>query len=462
MASEPRITVVGAGMAGSDAALAAARLGVHVDLFEMRPKVRTPAHQTDRFAEMVCSNSLGGEGLTNAKGLMQAEMRAAGGAIVTAADDARVPAGGALAVDRAQMAERVTERVMAHPLVHVHRDELAEVPSGPTVLATGPLTSDRFAESLAAHVGGSFLGFYDAAAPIVSFESIDMTVAYRKGRYGQADDYINLPLDEETYDRFYERLAEARSHTPHDWEKLEFFEGCMPIEEIARRGKETPRFGPMKPVGLEDPETGRRHHAVVQLRQEDAEGRMWSLVGFQTGLKWGDQKELVRMLPGLQDAEIVRYGVMHRNTYLNAPTLLNADLSLRAHPQHFVAGVLAGTEGYLESSATGWLAGLNAARYAQGLAPVVPPESSMLGGLTRFLSGANPDGFQPMNANWGLVPNAPKKDEHGRRMAKRDRREWMYHHGLEAFNAWLAGLQPSLPDVAPVAAHPEPVTPAVR
>lgn len=437
MTTTPRITVIGAGMAGSDAALAAARQGVAVDLYEMRPQQMTPAHTSDRFAEMVCSNSLGGEGESNAKGLLQAEMRAAGGVVLTSADASRVPAGGALAVDRERMAERVTRAVHEHPSIAVHRGELTEIPEGIVVLATGPLTSDALAEAIRRRVGEEFLGFYDAAAPIVDVESIDHGVVYRKGRYDQAADYLNVPLRKDDYDRFYRALTDARTHTPHDWEKLEFFEGCMPIEELARRGYDTPRFGPMKPVGLEHPETGERFHAVVQLRQEDARGRMWSLVGFQTGLKWGDQKELVRMLPGLEKADVVRYGVMHRNTYLNAPRLLAPHLALREHPHLFVAGVLAGTEGYLESSATGWLVGVNAARRARGLDPVVPPEDSMLGGLVRFLSGANPDGFQPMNANWGLVPTIDKKDEEGRRRGKKQRREAMYRRGLEAFRIWL-------------------------
>lgn len=435
--SAPNISIVGAGMAGSDAALAAARLGVHVDLYEMRPERTTPAHASGDFAEMVCSNSLGGEGESNAKGLLQAEMRSAGGAILAAADATRVPAGGALAVDRARLAAEVTARVEADPLVTVHRNEVTALPDGICILATGPLTSDAFAAAIGERLGTEFLGFYDAAAPIIDVDSIDHDVVFRKGRYGQAADYLNVPLDKEAYDRFYAALAEARSHTPHEWEKLEFFEGCMPIEEVARRGYDTPRFGAMKPVGLEHPVSGDRYFAVAQLRQEDAAGRMWSLVGFQTGLKWGDQKALVRMLPGLEQAEIVRYGVMHRNTYLNAPRLLTPELSVRDHDELFVAGVLAGTEGYLESSATGWLTGVNAARRALGRTPLVPPEASMLGGLTRFLSSAQPEGFQPMNANWGLVPNAPKKDAAGKRMGKKDRRIHMYRTGLAAFRSWL-------------------------
>jgi len=430
----PSITVIGAGMAGSDAALAAARLGVHVHLHEMRPVAMTPAHHTGDFAELVCSNSFGGEGESNAKGLLQAEMRAAGGVVMTTAQACRVPAGGALAVDRAAFSRAVTEAVRAHPSITVHTGELTELPEGVVVLATGPLTSDALAAALAERLGTDFLGFYDAAAPVIDVDSVDMTVAFRKGRYDQAADYLNLPFTRERYDAFYELLTAARKHVAHDWEKLEFFEGCMPIEELARRGYDTPRFGPLKPVGLEHPDTGERSFAVAQMRQEDARGQMWSLVGFQTGLKWGDQKEVVRAIPGLEQADIVRYGVMHRNTYLNAPRLLEPSLTFRQHPDWFTAGVLAGTEGYLESSATGWLAGTNAARRALGLDGVVPPEESMLGGLVRFLAGANPDDFQPMNANWGLVPTLPKRKGQG----KKERRTAMYRRGLTSFEAWLA------------------------
>ena len=315
----------------------------------------------------------------------------------------------------------------------MHNEEVTQIPEGVVVLASGPLTSDALAEDIRQKVGMDFLGFYDAAAPVIASDSIDMSVVYRKGRYEQQADYLNVPFDKEQYDRWFEALGKAREHTPHDWEKLEFFEGCMPIEEIARRGYDTPRFGPMKPVGLEHPETGKRFFAVAQLRQEDVRGQMWSLVGFQTGLKWGDQKELIQLMPGLENAEVIRYGVMHRNTYLNAPKLLNSELSFREHPNIFVAGVLAGTEGYLESSATGWLAGSNAARQALGLPLIVPPEESMLGGLVRFLVTANSDNFQPMNANWSLVPAIPKQKNVG----KSERRSQMYHRGLLAFKQWL-------------------------
>ncbi|MCP2013012.1 methylenetetrahydrofolate--tRNA-(uracil-5-)-methyltransferase [Deinococcus sp. HSC-46F16] len=457
-ASSPTITVVGAGLAGSEAALAAARLGVRVRLHEMRPVKMTPAHRTGNFAELVCSTSLGGEGEMQAKGLLQAELRSVGGAIVGAADQSRVPAGNALAVDRDEFSARVTGAVREHPLIEVVPGEVEAVPDGIAVIATGPLTSDALAADLMRLTGSERLSFYDAAAPVIAFESINLDVAWRAGRYEQSADYINCPLTKEEYLRFFGALEQARAHTPHDWEKLEFFEGCMPIEEIARRGVDTPRFGPMSPKGLDDPRTGRWPYAVAQLRQEDREGRMWSLVGFQTGLKWGDQKAVVQLIPGLENAEIVRYGVMHRNTYLNAPEVLDSTLQLRADGQKFVAGVLAGTEGYLESAATGWLAGTNAARLALGLAPLTPPAESMLGGLTRYLASANPKGFQPMNVNWALVPElpAPEPGPSGkvRKLGKREKRPPMFRRGLAAFMAW-AGEEAGLSVTPPAVPQPE-------
>ncbi|MER3479020.1 MAG: methylenetetrahydrofolate--tRNA-(uracil(54)-C(5))-methyltransferase (FADH(2)-oxidizing) TrmFO [Meiothermus sp.] len=438
--ADATVHVIGAGLSGSEAALAAAKLGARVRLYEMRPHRMTPAHHTAGFAELVCSNSLGGEGETNAKGLLQAEMRRADSVVMRAADLHRVPAGGALAVEREGFSAFITEAVQGHPNIEVIRREIREIPAGIVVLATGPLTSDALAARLQALLGEELLGFYDAAAPVVLGESINLEVAYRAGRYGQSADYLNCPMSEEEYARFYEVLTQARQHTPHDWEGLEFFEGCMPIEEMARRGYQTPRYGPMKPVGLPDPRTGQEPFAVVQLRAEDVAGQMWSLVGFQTGLKWGDQKLVVRSIPGLEHAEIVRYGVMHRNTYLNAPRLIHPTMQLRQHPHLLVCGVLSGVEGYLESAATGWLAGTNAARLAQGLEPVVPPETSMLGGLVRYLASANPEGFGPMNANWGLVPAI------GSRGKKSERRARMYERGLKAFGEWLGAtrLEPAV------------------
>ena len=447
----PHITVIGAGLAGSEAALAAARLGVRVTLYEMRPVKMTPAHRSGGFAELVCSNSLGGEGVLQSKGLLQAEMRSVGSAVLESADANKLPAGNALAVERDGFSARVTEAVRRHPLITVVGEELTALPEGIAVIATGPLTSAGLAAEIVKLTGGEQLAFYDAAAPVIAFESIDMEVAFRAGRYDQSADYINCPMDRPQYEAFYTALEAARSHTPHDWEKLEFFEGCMPIEEIARRGPDTPRYGPMKPRGLTDPRTGRWPYAVAQLRQEDQEGRMWSLVGFQTGLKWGDQKTVVQLIPGLENVEIVRYGVMHRNTYLNAPRVLNAALQLKADPTKLVAGVLAGTEGYLESAATGWLAGINAARLALGLEVVVPPQESMLGGLTRYLESANQDGFQPMNVNWALVPElpapAPGPSGKVRKLGKREKRPVMFRRGLDAFVGWAqeAGLEVTRP-----------------
>jgi methylenetetrahydrofolate--tRNA-(uracil-5-)-methyltransferase len=425
------ITVVGAGLAGAEAAWTLARLGLPVRLFEMRPAKMTPAHHTEKFAELVCSNSLGGEGPANAKGLLHAELRAAGSLIMEAADRFRVPAGGALAVDREPFSAYITEKLSSHPNVEVVREEVTDIPDPIAVLATGPLTSDALSQALRRRLGDNFLYFYDAAAPVILGETINMEKCFYGGRFEQSPDYINCPMTEEEYRRFYEILTQARQHTPHEWEKLQFFEGCIPIEELARRGYLTPVFGPLRPVGIVDPRTGKEPFAVVQLRREDREGRLWSLVGFQTGLKWPDQKKVVQAIPGLENAEIVRYGVMHRNTYLNAPKLIHATLELKDIPGVFVAGVLAGVEGYMESAATGFLAGLNAGRLALGLEPSVPPPESMLGALVRFLATAQPENFQPMSANWGLVPPVEG------RMDKRAKREAMFHRGLSAFQEWL-------------------------
>jgi methylenetetrahydrofolate--tRNA-(uracil-5-)-methyltransferase len=446
------ITVIGAGLAGSQAALAAAEQGVQVRLFEMRPNRMTPAHRSQDASELVCSNSLGGEGEGNAKGLLQAEMRTAKTTIMDAAFAHRLPAGAALAVEREGFAAQITRTLEAHPNIEFCREEVTRVPiDGITVIATGPLTSDALTtDILERFAGGEQLSFYDAAAPVIEADSIDMRVVYRAGRYAQETDYLNCPFNREEYARFHAALEAARRHTPHDWEKLEFFEGCMPIEEIARRGIDTPRFGPMKPKGLPDPRTNREPYAVAQLRQEDREGRLWSLVGFQTGLRWPDQKEVVRLIPGLEKAEIARYGVMHRNTYLCAPRLLAPTLQFRTHPRLLTAGVLAGTEGYLESAATGWLAGLNAARLALGLEPVVPPQTSMLGALTRFLATAEAKNFQPMNVNWALVPDLeperiPVEWRNRKKLGKREKRPLLYARGIQDFRVWLesVGITPA-------------------
>lgn len=438
----PLLTVVGGGLAGVEAALAAARLGARVRLVEMRPVKATPQHRTGDLAELVCSNSLGARGETQAKGLLQAELRELGSTIMAAADRASVPAGGALAVDREVFARAVTEQVEAAPGVELARAEQTALPEPPAVIATGPLTSDALAADLARLAGdGAFLHFYDAAAPVVVGDTIDREKVYLAGRYEQSPDYLNCPLTETEYDRWYETITAGRSHTPHDWERLEFFEGCMPIEELARRGKDTPRFGPMKPVGLIDPRTGRRPYAVVQLRREDANGRLWSLVGFQTGLKWGDQKALLETIPGLERAEIARYGLLHRNTYLDSPRVLQGVLETRARPGLFVAGQLAGVEGYLESAAMGLLAGVAAAHRARGTEPPAPPGGTMLAGLLDFVTSAPTPDFQPMNANWGLVPPAP----FDRATGKKGQRLEMYRRGVRAARSWAAelGLAPA-------------------
>lgn len=431
MGKAPVVSVVGGGLAGAEAAWTLTRLGLRVRLFEMRPGKMTPAHHTEKFAELVCSNSLGGEGPAQAKGLLQAELRAAGSLIMEAADLFRVPAGAALAVDRELFSAHTTEKLSSHPSVEVIREEITDIPEPIAILATGPLTSDNFAEALQRRLGQNFLYFYDAAAPVILGETINMGKCFRGGRFEQSPDYLNCPINEEEYRRFYEVLTQARQHTPHLWEDLRFFEGCVPIEELARRGYLTPVFGPLRPVGIIDPRTGKEPFSVVQLRQEDREGRLWSLVGFQTGLKWPDQKKVVQTIPGLEDAEIVRYGVMHRNTYLNAPRLIRETLELKDGPGVFVAGVLAGVEGYLESAATGFLAGLNAGRMALGLEPVVPPPESMLGALVRFLSTAKPENFQPMSANWGLVPPIAGEAD------KRAKRTALSRRGLAAFQSWV-------------------------
>jgi methylenetetrahydrofolate--tRNA-(uracil-5-)-methyltransferase len=339
-----------------------------------------------------------------------------------------------LAVDREPFSAYITEKLSSHPNVEVVREEVTDIPDPIAVLATGPLTSDALSQALRRRLGDNFLYFYDAAAPVILGETINMEKCFYGGRFEQSPDYINCPMTEEEYRRFYEILTQARQHTPHEWEKLQFFEGCIPIEELARRGYLTPVFGPLRPVGIVDPRTGKEPFAVVQLRREDREGRLWSLVGFQTGLKWPDQKKVVQAIPGLENAEIVRYGVMHRNTYLNAPKLIHATLELKDIPGVFVAGVLAGVEGYMESAATGFLAGLNAGRLALGLEPSVPPPESMLGALVRFLATAQPENFQPMSANWGLVPPVEG------RMDKRAKREAMFHRGLSAFQEWLKSV----------------------
>lgn len=404
------INVIGAGLAGSEAAWQIAKRGIHVRLYEMRPAKQTPAHHTDKFAELVCSNSLRANSLTNAVGLLKEEMRIFDSVIINAADRCSVPAGGALAVDRHEFAGYVTEQVKNHPNVTVIHEEVVEIPEGITVIATGPLTSPALAEKLKQLTGEDYLYFYDAAAPIIEKESINMEKVYLKSRYDKGEAaYLNCPMTEEEFDRFYEALISAETVPLKEFEKEIFFEGCMPIEVMARRGKKTLLFGPLKPVGLEDPRTGKRPFAVVQLRQDDAAGTLYNIVGFQTHMKWGPQQEVIQLIPGLENAEIVRYGVMHRNTFINSPSLLEPTYQLKKNPKLFFAGQMTGVEGYVESAASGLVAGINAARLAKGEDPVSFPEETAMGSLARYITTADKKHFQPMNVNFGLFPPLDKK-----------------------------------------------------
>jgi methylenetetrahydrofolate--tRNA-(uracil-5-)-methyltransferase len=451
--SAAAITIVGGGLAGCEAAWQAAEGGVAVRLFEMRPAVRTPAHQTDRLAELVCSNSLKSESPEDASGLLKREMRAMGSLILPAAEAHRVPAGSALAVDREAFAAAVTAAIGTHPKIALIREEAAALPPDrPVIVASGPLTSDRLAADLAQRFGallgpdravapgGQLLYFYDAISPIVSADSIDREVAYAAARYGVGGaDYLNCAFTREAYAAFREALLRGERYPLHEFEEPKYFEGCLPIEELAARGEDTLRFGPMRPVGLRDPRTGKRPFAVVQLRQEnqgpDGRATMYNLVGFQTRLRRGDQAAVLRMIPGLERAEILRYGSIHRNTFLAAPLLLEPTLQFRGDPGVFFAGQLTGVEGYLESAATGLLAGLNALRLAQGRPPVVPPPTTMLGGLLRYLSTAPVAHFQPINANFGVLPPLGE--------LVRDRQERNRHLVARAqadFDAWRALL----------------------
>jgi len=432
-------TVVGGGLAGCEAAWALAERGIDVTLCEMRPVVRTPAHQTDRLAELVCSNSFKSVELTNAHGLLKAELRDLGSLLLQCADLARVPAGAALAVDRDQFSQEVHNRVIAHPRVTVRREEIADLPS-PGVVATGPLTSDRLAECISQRLGGTALAFYDAIAPIISAESLDHERLYALSRYGkgEGDDYLNAPLDRDAYESFISELASADQFNGHDFDKVPYFEGCLPIEEMARRGPETLRFGPMKPVGLRDPRTGREPYAVVQLRREDRAGQMWNMVGFQTRLRIPEQQRVFRMIPGLEQAEFLRYGSIHRNAYVNSPASLGPALTAKDDDMLFFAGQFTGVEGYTESLGTGLLAGINLARRLRGLPSAIPPVTTMLGGLYRYLREADPRHFQPMNANFGLLD--PLEAAKAGRGGKEARKQALVERARRDFQTWLSEL----------------------
>ncbi len=404
------VTVVGAGLAGSEAAWQIASQGVPVALYEMRPTRKTPAHHTDQFAELVCSNSLRANGLTNAVGILKEEMRRMESVILRAADRHAVPAGGALAVDRDGFSGEVTAALRQHPLIEVRNEEITRLPEGITVIATGPLTSPELSAHLREWTGQEYLYFYDAAAPIVEKDSIDMEKVYFASRYDKGEAaYINCPMNEEEFDRFYEALITAETAPVKDFEKEVYFEGCMPVEVMARRGKQTVLFGPMKPVGLIDPRTGKRPFAVVQLRQDNTAGTLYNLVGFQTHLKWGEQKRVFSLIPGLERAEIIRYGVMHRNTFINSPKLLEPTYQMKKRLSLFFAGQMTGVEGYVESAASGLIAGLNAGRLAQGKPCLVFPPETAMGSLAHYITTADFENFQPMNANFGLFPPLEQK-----------------------------------------------------
>ncbi len=430
------VTVIGGGLAGSEAAWQAAELGCSVELWEMRPVKETPAHRTDSFAELVCSNSLGGDSLTTASGLLKEELRRLGSVILRCADANRVPAGGALGVAREDFPHAVTEAVHDHPNIEVVRREATEIPDGPTVIATGPLTSDALVEKVEA-LSGETLYFYDAASPIVHRESLNGEVIYLASRYGKGEAaYLNCPMTEEHYYTFVEALATAELSPIKDFEEDMYFEGCLPAETIARRGPETLRFGPMKPVGLPDPKTGEESYAVVQLRQDDAEGRLFNMVGFQTRLKWGEQKRVFRTIPGMENADFARMGVMHRNTYLPSNRMLEATMRIRVGDEPlFFAGQLTGVEGYVESTAMGHIAGTNAARIARGEKPMTMPRGTMMGALAHYIT-TKEGTLQPINSNWGLVPAVPKK-ENGKRLSKPERRQRQAQTALGVLEGFL-------------------------
>jgi methylenetetrahydrofolate--tRNA-(uracil-5-)-methyltransferase len=432
------VTVVGGGLAGSEAAWHLAERGHSVRLCEMRPVRQTPAHHTDRFAELVCSNTFKSTETTNAHGLLKAEMRLLGSMILECADEARVQAGSALAVDRDVFSAAVTRRIEAHPNIEIVRDEITRV-EGPCVIATGPLTSDSLAEAIRTRLGTGSLAFYDAIAPIVSRDSIDESIAFAASRYdretmeGATEEgaYLNCPMNREEYEAFIAALTSADQFHGHEFDEVPYFEGCMPVEVAAKRGADTLRFGPLKPVGLTDPRTGRRPWAVIQLRREDKNGNMWNVVGFQTRLRIPEQQRVLRMIPGLENAEFLRYGSIHRNSYLNSPAALTPHLSARDDETLLFAGQLTGVEGYTESSATGLVAGINLSRMLSGAPPEVPPVDTMLGALYRYLREADPKHFQPMNANFGLLDEPPEKIRD-----KKKKREMFAERALEAMKQW--------------------------
>ena len=440
------VTVIGAGLAGSECAWQLAQRGVQVTLCEMKPEKKTPAHETEYFAELCCSNSLRSDQLENAVGLLKEEMRRLGSLILSCADATRVEAGGALAVDRHGFARMVTERIRSHPNITVQEGEVTEIPQGEVVIASGPLTSDALAERLGELLGeDTALHFYDAAAPLVSAESVDMNYAWMGSRYDKGTaDYVNCPMNQEEYDAFWTELCAAQEAEVHGFEDKHVFEGCMPVEVMARRGKQTLCYGPLKPRGLNDPKTGKEPFAVVQLRRDNADGTIYNLVGFQTHLKWPEQRRVFSMIPALRNAEFVRYGVMHRNTYLDSPRLLDRYYRVKKEPRVCFAGQITGVEGYMESASSGLLAGLNLARRLSGQETLVLPETTMLGALARYVAGYQGKDFQPMGANFGVLPPLPEKIRD-----KRQRYGALAQRGLSHLAAYCREMGQPLEESAP-------------
>jgi len=433
------VSVVGGGLAGSEAAWQLAELGYGVRLFEMRPGHSTPAHETGDLAEVVCTNSFKSEALDTSHGILKAEMRRLGCLLLTIADGCRVPAGSALAVDRRQFSAEVTRRVSSHPRIELCHEEVRSIPDGPTIIATGPLTSDALSDSIRGLLGDESLAFFDAIAPIISRESIDEDVTFSAARYDKGGaDYLNCPLDRDAYEAFIDALVAAEVHDGHEWDQVPYFEACLPIEVMADRGRETLRHGPMRPVGLRDPRDGRQHYAVVQLRMEDRAGQMWNLVGCQTRMKIGEQLKVFRMIPGLEQAEFLRFGSIHRNSYLNFPARLTAHGAIEGRDSLLFAGQLTGVEGYTESIASGLMAALNLDRILDGELPVIPPPTTMIGGLHRYLREADPNHFQPMNANFGLLDPLPERVK-GRR---KERRAALGRRAIEHIEDWWTEFGP--------------------
>jgi methylenetetrahydrofolate--tRNA-(uracil-5-)-methyltransferase len=436
------IHIIGGGLAGCEAAWQAASLSVRVVLHEMRPERATAVHKTDQLAELVCSNSLRGDKLDNAVGLLKEEMRRLGSLVMRAADANRVPAGAALAVDRERFSRTITAAVESHPLISVTREEVAGIPDDPSmyplVIATGPLTSESLSADIARMVGADHLYFYDAISPIVLAETIDMAKVFRASRWERGEteegDYLNCPLTKDEYERFHDAIVSAESATVHDFDKEKFFEGCLPIEVMAHRGRDTLRFGPMKPVGLVDPRTGRPPYAVVQLRQDTLAGDHFSLVGFQTQLKWGEQARVLKLVPGLENAEFVRFGMVHRNTYINGPTVLRETWQTRVRGDLFFAGQISGVEGYVESAASGLIAGRNAAALVRGEEPRVPPRTTAIGALAYYVSHADSRNYQPTNITFGIMEGPPPRD--GRRLGRADRKLATSQRALDDLDRW--------------------------